>query len=164
MRAPAAALLVVLVGATSASAADTPAWKPFNAVDAITDARREGLSYENGEDGLFVVCTHQKDAGARQRFWIAVKTGSPLGRHTIKPLTYRVGDDPPTTSRWEYTPRQVVPSWPMEDRHIVERIIDRKAEIAFRLFLYDERAYDVTVPIDAAARDLMAQTIAKCRS
>ncbi|CAN5338621.1 hypothetical protein BH09PSE2_BH09PSE2_05780 [soil metagenome] len=108
--------------------AATAQWTPFKAMDPVTDATREGVSYMDGDDGLFVVCTHQKDVRARTRFWIEVKTGAHLGRGNTRSLTYRVGGDDPTTSRWEYTPRGAMPSWPMEDRHLIERVIDRKAE------------------------------------
>ena len=168
-RANTLASLICAVGAlllaTPAGAKAAPAWAPAKSVDPITGVIREGLVYLDGQDGFAVVCTYEKAAGTRKRFWVAVKTGQPLGRKSTKNLTYRVGDDDPTTSRWDYTPREAVPGWPLEDRHLVERIIDRKAEkIGFRLFLYDNRTYDFVVPIDAPARELMAQTIAMCRS
>lgn len=155
--------LAMLAGA--AMAAEAPAWTPFHSVDPVTDQTRDGLAYEDGEDSLRVVCTHQKELSARQRFWIEVKTGAALGRANRRNLTYRVGDEPATTSRWDYTPRAASPSWPLEDRHLVERIVDHKAErVVFRLSTYDGLVHDVTVPVDAAARELMAQTIARCRS
>ena len=166
MRRAAAISALALIGlAGVAKAADAPAWKPFHTGDPVTDATREGVSYEDGDDAFLVVCTHQKDAAARQRFWVAVKTGAHLGQRTVRALTYRIGDEPPTTSRWDYTPREVVPTWPMEDRHLVERIVDGKVErVIFRLFTADGLPHDITVPIDAVAREAMAQTIARCRS
>jgi hypothetical protein len=146
-----------------ARAADGPAWRPYHEADPITDADRQGAIWEDGEDAVLVVCTHQK-GGGRRRFWVQVKTGAHLGRGGVRALTYRVGDEAPTTSRWEYFPRWAYPSWPMEDRHLVERIVDHKAEtVVFRLAGQDRITHDVSVPVDAAARDLMAATLAACK-
>lgn len=149
----------------SAVAADPSAWKAFHRVDPVTDQVRDGAAYDDGEDGFRVVCTHQKAPDTRRRFWVEVMTGAHLGRGSFRNLTYRIGDEPPTTSRWEYAPRVAVPTGLFEDRHLVERIVEHKAERAiFRLWKYDGTTYDLTVPIDAPARDLMAQTLERCRS
>lgn len=164
----AAVVLTLATGAATtgaAAAADSSAWKTFHLVDAVTDQVRDGVAFDDGEDGVRIVCTHQRPPDTRRRFWVEVKTGAPLGRGAYRNVTYRVGDEPPTTTRWQYTSRTAVPAGLFEERHLVDRIIEHKAERAiFRLTTYDGSAHDVTAPIDAAARAAMADVVAKCQT
>ena len=133
----------------------------MHAVDPVTDAVRDGGVYAVGGDKFLAICTHNKVG--RDRFWISVQTDAALGRRGIRSLTYRVGEERATTSRWEYWPREAMPSWPLEDGHIVQRLLTGKAErLVLRLATYDGKPHDVVVPIDDAARALLSKTMAAC--
>ena len=137
-------------------------WRASHSVDAVTDAVRDGAVYETGGDQFLVACTQNKTGPCR--FWIAVRTDAHLGRRSVRNLTYRVGDESPTTSRWDYTPREAAPSWPLEDRHLVQRLLNGKADrLVLRLELHDGGSHDVLVPIDDKARELMSVTLATCQ-
>ena len=142
-----------------AQAAD--GWSAAHAVDPVTDAVRDGAIYTAGGDRFLAICTHNK--GARDRFWISVQTDAALGRRGVRPLTYRVGEEPATTSQWDYRPREAMPVWPLEDRHIVQRLLAAKADrLVLRLTTYDDKPHDLVVPLDDPARDGLAKALAAC--
>ena len=121
----------------------------------------DGGVYSVGEDKFLVICTHNKSG--RDRFWISVQTDAALGRRGVRPLTYRVGEEPPTTSQWSYLPREAMPVWPLEDRHIVQRLLAGKADrLVLRLSTYEGKPHDVVVPIDEGARSLLTKTLTAC--
>ena len=153
-------LLAAMLLAPAAAYAED-GWHAFHAVDPVTDQVREGASFTAGADRFLVVCTHNKTGP--DRFWITVQTDSHLGRKSTRKLIYRVGDEPATTSNWDYMPRQASPSWPLEDKHIVQRLLKGgDTRLVLRLGVYDGGVHDVTVPVDAQARELMTRTLSAC--
>ena len=157
----AVALAAALPPPAPPAAAAPAAWRSSHEVDPITDAVRDAAVYKAGDDAFMTVCTRQT-SGAK-RFWVAVETGQPLGRRGVRALTYRIDEEPATTSQWSYAPRFAAPAWPLEDRHLVQRLVEHKASrIVFRLRTYDGGAYDLSVPIDDDGRALIARTLASC--